>query len=642
MRSFVFVSLFVVFSQNIFSSENDTLMLVGKKPVTVSEFEYVYKKNNQNNTKNAKTLDEYLTLYGNFKLKVVEAESCGLDTLETFRHELLGYRNQLKGTYLTDIQKFNAFVEEAYQRSLEDVDVSHIFVQLSHDAAPDDTLQAYQKALQAKKRLETESFDVVARNLSDDVSVSRNGGHLGYITSMMTIYPFESAVYKLPIGVVSDPIRSQIGYHIILVHNRRPAVGEIHAKHILKMTNQRMSEFEKTRVKQQIDSISDLLKQGANFEELAKLNSDDKQSAINGGDLSWFGLGRMVREFETAAFALKNIGDVSEPILSPFGWHIIKLEERRVPSAEAKKKEIESVLQRDVRILEVRKSFVEKLKQEYNFVINEIAVKELKNVLLKTKQNDSLFKLRCSTLTKILFSFANQNVMQQDFVSHVVSVGIENLDDKIFENSLQDYIATRLIRYEDSLLEQKYSDFGNLMREYHDGILFFELSKEKVWDKATNDTVGLMDYFIRNKSNYKFETPVFKGYMVACRDKKIAKQLKKILKNANVDSIPSYINRRLNVDSIPLVIFEKGLWKKGDKSVIDELAFVKKKQIAEEKQEYPFVFLQGEMLCYPNDYRDVRGRLISDYQEYLEKEWVERLRKKYPVIVFKNVKESIQ
>ena len=338
MRLFVFVTLFVVFSQNIFSNGNDTLMLVGKMPVTVSEFEYVYKKNNQNSANNTKTIEEYLTLYENFKLKVLEAESRGLDTLETFRRELLGYRNQLKGSYLTDIEKFKSFVDEAYQRSLEDVDVSHIFIQLKQNATPEDTLRAYQKALHAKKRLENEPFDVVAHSMSEDVSVSRNGGRLGYITSMMTIYPFETAVYNLPIGVVSEPVRSLIGYHIILVHNRRPAVGEIHAKHILKMTNQRMSESEKNYVKQQIDSIADLLKKGANFEELAKSNSDDKQSAVNGGDLSWFGLGRMVREFETAAFSLKNIGDVSEPILSPFGWHIIKLEGRRTSSAEAKKR----------------------------------------------------------------------------------------------------------------------------------------------------------------------------------------------------------------------------------------------------------------------------------------------------------------
>ena len=642
MRLFVFVTLFVVFSQNIFSNGNDTLMLVGKMPVTVSEFEYVYKKNNQNSANNTKTIEEYLTLYENFKLKVLEAESRGLDTLETFRRELLGYRNQLKGSYLTDIEKFKSFVDEAYQRSLEDVDVSHIFIQLKQNATPEDTLRAYQKALHAKKRLENEPFDVVAHSMSEDVSVSRNGGRLGYITSMMTIYPFETAVYNLPIGVVSEPVRSLIGYHIILVHNRRPAVGEIHAKHILKMTNQRMSESEKNYVKQQIDSIADLLKKGANFEELAKSNSDDKQSAVNGGDLSWFGLGRMVREFETAAFSLKNIGDVSEPILSPFGWHIIKLEGRRTSSAEAKKKDIESVLQRDVRILEVRKSFVEKLKKDYNFSINEVAVDELKNTLLKNKQNGTELNSECLKLTKVLFSFANQNVMQQDFLSQFVTAGIDDWDEKAFETSLQDYISTRLIRYEDSLLEQKYPDFGNLMREYHDGILFFELNKEEVWDKATNDTLGLVDYFVKNKSNYKFETTIFKGYIVACRDKKTAKYLKKILKNANVDSIPSYINRRINVDTVPLVVFEKGLWKKGDKSVIDKLAFARKKQIAEEKQDYPFVFLQGEILEYPNDYRDVRGRLVSDYQEYLEKEWVERLRKKYPIIVFEEVKKSIR
>ena len=298
MRKFVVVLFFVTFLQGILAS--DTLMLVGKTPVSVSEFEYVYKKNN---AENVNTIDEYLTLYENFKFKVVEAESRGLDKTETFRQELLGYREQLKRTYLTDMQKFNSFVEEAYQRSLEDIDVSHILFQIPQDATADDTLQAYSRALQAKKRLETESFETVAREMSDDVSVSRNGGRLGYITSMMTIYPFETAVYNMSVGVVSNPIRTQIGYHIIYVHNRRPAVGEIRVKHILKSINQRMSESAKNQVKQEVDSLVALLQQGFDFEELAKTTSDDKYSAVNGGDLSWFGLGRMVPEFEMAAFA---------------------------------------------------------------------------------------------------------------------------------------------------------------------------------------------------------------------------------------------------------------------------------------------------------------------------------------------------
>lgn len=636
MRTNVLVVLLALFSQTVWAEGNDTLMLVGKTPVTVSEFEYVYKKNNQYGAEDKKTFDEYLALYENFKLKVVEAESLGLDTTENFRRELLGYRNQLKSSYLTDTQKFNEFVEEAYRRSLEDVEVSHILIQLAPNATAKDTLQAYQKALRAKKRLEKEPFDVVARSMSEDASVSRNGGYLGYITSMTTIYPFETAVYNQPIGVVSNPIRSQIGYHIVMVHNRRPSVGEIKVRHILKSVTPRMSESEKARVKQQIDSISDLLQRGVDFEELAKSDSDDKQSAVNGGDLPWFGLGRMVPEFEKAAFALQNVGEVSEPVLSPFGWHIIKLEGRRMPEPETKKKDIAGALYRDIRILEVRNSFVTKLKKDYDFEMNQKAADELKRVFEQNKSNDSICQLRCAALNDVLFSFAGNSVFQKDFAKTLLTKSEVN-----FENRLQDFVATQLIRYEDTQLERKYPDFGNLMREYHDGILFFELSKQEVWDKASNDTLGLTAYFQNNKSKYKYESPRFKGYIVKCSDKIVAKQLQKILAKANVDSIPSYVARRINIDK-KLVELEKGLWEKGENAVVDCVAFSKKKYKSDSNAEYPFVFLQGEVLEFPDDYHDVRGRVISDYQDFLDKEWVKRLRAKYPIRLFEDIKKTMQ
>lgn len=636
MRTNVLVLLLVLFSQTVWANGNDTLMLVGNTPISVSEFEYVYNKNNRYGAEDKKTFDEYLTLYENFKLKVVEAESLGLDTTENFRRELLGYRNQLKSSYLTDTQKFNEFVDEAYRRSLEDVEVSHIMIQLTPNATAKDTLQAYQKALLAKKRLEKEPFEVVARSMSEDASVSRNGGYLGYITSMTTIYPFETAVYNQPVGVVSNLIRSQIGYHIVLVHNRRPAVGEIKVRHILKSVSPRMSEAEKTRVKQQIDSISDLLHRGADFEELAKNNSDDKQSAVNGGDLPWFGLGRMVPDFEKAAFALQNIGEVSKPVLSPFGWHIIKLEGKRMPDLEAKKKEIAAALYRDIRILEVRNSFVAKLKKDYDFELNQRAADELKMVFEQNKTNDSICKLRCAALNDVLFSFAGKRVFQTDFAKN-----LSTQSDVNFENSLQDFIATQLIRYEDTQLERKYPDFGNLMREYHDGILFFELSKQEVWDKASNDTLGLKEFFVNNQSKYKYESPRFKGYIVRCKDKKVAKQLQKILAKANVDSIQSYVTHRINIDE-KLVELEKGSWEKGENTVVDCVAFSKKKYKSDSNAEYPFVFLQGEVLEIPDDYHDVRGRLISDYQDFLDREWVKRLRAKYPIRLFEDIKKTMQ
>ncbi len=626
----------VALSAIVNAAPNDTLMLIGNTPVLVSEFEYVYGKNNQNSLEQPKTLDEYITLYENFKLKVIEAERLGLDTAASFRNELNGYRNQLKGAYLTDNEKFAALVQEAYERSLEDVDVSHIMVQIMPNATPEDTLRAYDKALRARARLlKGEPFEAVAREMSEDGSASQNGGRLGFITSMRTIYPFETAVYAQTVGEVSEPIRTPIGYHIILVHERRKNVGEIHAKHILKSVNARMSNDERARAKAQIDSIAEQLRRGDSFEELAQKHSDDHQNAVNGGDLSWFGLGRMVREFETAAFALQNIGDVSAPVLSPFGWHLIKLEGRRTPDAATKKKELERMLVRDPRMALVRQSFVEKLKKEYNFVENAAALDEIRQVFASTP-NDTLAQEQCSALNKPLFTFADQTALQRDFAMLLFPnprrVGLDN--------DYATFVSNCLIQYEDAQLERKHTDFSNLMREYHDGILLFELSNREVWEKATKDTLGLKNYFETNRKNYKFENPCFKGFVVQCADKNVAKALKKIVKNANPDSVLNYVAQRINVDSIPVAKVERGLWKKGENAFVDKLEFKQKTKPATDEN-YPVVFTVGQKILYPNDYTDVRGRVVSDYQGYLEQLWIKELRERYPITVFEKVKKSI-
>ncbi len=626
----------VVLTAFVNAAPTDTLMLIGNTPVTLAEFEYVYGKNNQNSLEGSKSLDEYLTLYENFKLKVLEAERLGLDTLESFRGELDGYRNQLKGTYLTDNEKFAELVQEAYERSLEDIDVSHIMVQVMPNATPNDTLRAYQKALRARTRLlNGEPFETVARALSEDGSVSRNGGRLGFITSMRTIYPFETAVYAQPVGVVSEPIRTPIGYHIILVHERRKNVGEIHARHILKSVNPRMSDDEKAHVKAQIDSIAEQLRRGDSFEQLAQKHSDDHQNAVNGGDLSWFGLGRMVREFETAAFALQNVGDVSEPVLSPFGWHLIKLEGRRTPEASTVKKEIERMLARDPRMALVRQSFVEKLKKEYNFQENTEALDEIRQVFATTP-NDTLAQEKCIALNKPLFTFADQTALQRDFAMLLFPnprrVGLDD--------DYATFVSNCLIQYEDAQLERKHPDFSNLMREYHDGILLFELSNREVWEKASKDTLGLKSYFEANRKTYKFENPCFKGFVVQCTDKNVAKALKKIIKNANPDSVLNYVAQRINIDSILLAKVERGLWKKGENAFVDKLVFKQKSKPATDEQ-YPVVFTVGQKILYPNDYIDVRGRVVSDYQAHLEQLWIKELRKRYPITIFENVKKTI-
>ena len=312
--SVVTLFAFLAISGSIMAQTTDpVLMNINGKPVLKSEFEYIYNKNNTNNSLDKKTLDEYVNLFVNFKLKVEEAKKQGIDTTKSFVTELSGYRSQLTKPYLTDTKVDEDLLQEAYGRLKEDVDVSHILVRIQQGSAPADTLKAWNSVQTILKRLQKEDFAKVAKEVSEDQSAEQNSGHLGFISAFRTVYPFETMAYNTAVGTISKPVRSTFGYHIIKVHARRPSLGEVLVAHIMKFTS-KGDEAMNNKAKVSIDSIYQRIKAGDDFGTLATNLSQDKGSATKKGELPWFGTGRMVPEFETAAFALKNIGDVSEPI----------------------------------------------------------------------------------------------------------------------------------------------------------------------------------------------------------------------------------------------------------------------------------------------------------------------------------------
>ena len=306
-------------------AQEELLMTINGEPITKAEFEYIYNKNNTNNAIDKKTLDEYVDLFVNFKLKVAEAKAQGLDTTPTFKRELNGYRKQLAKPYLTDSKLEEALYQEAYSHFSQDCEVSHILIKIENG----DTLSAYNNALNIIARLKSgEDFAKIADETSADQSVARNHGYLGWFTALQLVWPFEKAMYELPINTISDPIISDFGYHVIKVHNRRPAWGQVNARHIMKMSTDRMPKDVQEKKLLEIIEIKKRLDAGEDFAKLAMELSDDKASAQKGGDLGWFGIGRMVREFESAAFAL-NPGETSEIIQTQFGWHLLKLTDKK-------------------------------------------------------------------------------------------------------------------------------------------------------------------------------------------------------------------------------------------------------------------------------------------------------------------------
>jgi peptidyl-prolyl cis-trans isomerase SurA len=631
-------------SGSVFAQVTDpVLMTINGKPIPKSEFEYIYNKNNSNNSLDKKSLDEYVDLFINFKLKVEEAKAQGIDTTSAFINELAGYRSQLTKPYLTDSKVDDAILIEAYDRMKEDVDVSHILIRIPSGATPADTLKAWNTIQTVIKRVQKEDFSKVAKEVSEDQSAEQNGGHLGFISAFRTVYPFETMAYNTPVGSISKPVRSAFGYHIIKVHARRNSLGEVHVSHIMRFTS--MGEDEKNKqAKHSIDSLYQRVLAGDDFGTLASQFSEDRGSATRNGELPWFGTGRMVPEFETAAFALKNIGDVSEPVQSAYGWHIIKLLNKKgIEPFENLKAELERLVKRDERANRGQEAFVAKLKNEYNFKVESAGVKEFYKLLENKTLVDSSFVAEVSTLNKPLFSFAGKTFNQSHFAEYLKKNNHteKSIASEIIDEKLKAFSEKEVLAYEDTQLEKKHDDFRFLMQEYHDGILLFEVSNKEVWEKASRDTEGLTKFFNENKNDYKWEKPHYKGRVIHCKDKATLKAAQAIVKKTHNDSIDKYLRTRLN-DSIQYVKIEKGLFVQGDNKMVDNKIFKTKDKLIP-SEEYPYFFVVGKMLKnMPEDYTDVRGLVTADYQEYLEKEWIAMLRKKFTVSVDQNVLKTVK
>ena len=617
-------------------AQDEVLMTINGEPITKAEFEYIYNKNNSDNAIDKKTLDEYVELFVNFKLKVAEAKAQGLDTTKSFKRELNGYRKQLAKPYLTDAELEDALYKEAYSHFSEDCEVSHILIKTEGE----DTLASYNKALEVIARLNAgEDFGKVADETSADQSVTRNHGYLGWFTALQLVWPFEKAMYDLPLNQISTPIKSDYGYHVIKVHNRRPAWGQVNARHIMKVCSESMSEDMQNKKYQEMVEIKKRLDAGEDFATLAKELSDDKASAQKGGDLGWFGIGRMVRDFEVATYAL-NPGETSEIIKTRFGYHIINLKEKRgVEPFEKKKADIQRMMQYDSRSTAAKTSFINKLKKEYNFQINNNEVVKAKVLAVQYADNDSLLKIKALEHDGALITFADQVIPTSEIISYYIMTKTMGND---IDAKIEQIAEMKLMQYEDSQLENKYIDFANLMKEYHDGILLFEVSNREVWEKAIKDKKGLEKYFKQNKKNYAWSEPRYRGFVAKCKDEATAKTLKKNIQKMNPDSVVNYVRTQMKNDTITFATIERGLWKQGENPHIDLTQFKQTNLQVETNEKLPVVIVVGKKLKKPQTYTDVRGTITADYQNHLEKLWIETLRNKYPVVINQEVLNTLR
>lgn len=619
-------------------NDDPVLMTINGKKVPLSEFEYLYNKNNSQQVQQ-QSIDEYVDMFVTYKLKVAEAEAAGIDTTQAFIKEFNGYRNELARPYLSNDAITDSLVANAYSHMAEDVDVSHIMLQLGMNPSEADSLK------NALNNIRTEiingaSFEEMALKHSIDGYAKHNQGRMGFISAGKYPYTFEDAAYDTPVGEISHVIETPFGYHIVKVHGRRPASGKVLTRHILKLTRGLSPEAAAVK-KTQIDSIYSLVNNGADFSEIAKRESEDPGSARQGGMLRWFGTGEMVKEFEQTAFALNN-GEISKPFATSYGYHIIqKLDSKGIPTFEEAKDEILNKINEDERGTLGQKLKIEELKKTYNAKLIEPAFNKIKGFLIECNGYDSTFITNHKNSNLVVAKTGNINITFADILKAMPRTAKLTPDGavQLLRVKTDELLTAKTVEYEISLLPTKHEDFRNLINEYRDGMLLFEISNRNVWEKASKDKEGLEKFFQANKYKYTWDGPKYKGFVIFTTSDSVMNEVNNFLATNKLenDSVTKVLRKQFGRN----IKVEKVIAAKGENEVIDNIAFYGPQPEMKGKWT-KFIGYNGKIISWPEEAADVRGPVTSDYQAELEKAWVKSLHEKYPVKINPKVLKKVK
>ena len=478
------------------------LFKIDGKPQLVSDFLENYHKNIDIVVdKNQKKIDNYLNLYINYKLKILEAKKLKLDTAKAFKEELQRYKNRLMLPYLKDSLTINKLAKEAYNRTKYEVNVSHILIRVSKTAPPKDTIAAYNKIYKIWHLLKRgEDFLSMAKKYSQDPSAKKNGGNLGYFGAFTMVYSFENKAYNTPVDSISKPFRTRFGYHIIKVNNKRLSKGQVQVAHIM-LKNRNKNDIKVNKVK--IDSIYNLLVKGGDFDLLAKQFSQDQGSAKKGGLLPKFSYGKIVKSFAKQAFALKNIGDFSKPFKTPYGWHIVKLIKKfKLLDYDDLKSELINKIKHSDRSKVIEETLVANLKKKYNIIEYKSALP----IFYKSNWVQS-----ADSLKKPLLKIQDSILGQQDLIAFLKA---KHFKKAISNNLYQQFKNKEIINYYKAHLERTNPGFANAVNNFRNGLLLFDVMQKEVWQKSKLDTIGLKAYYMLNRTKYPKDFKNHKGLII--------------------------------------------------------------------------------------------------------------------------------
>lgn len=622
---------------------DDVLFTVDGDHIKSSEFIRVYNKNlDLVKDESQKDVDAYLKLFINYQLKIKEAKRLGLDTIPSYQREFESYKKQLSQNFLSDTQVTDALIDEAYDRSVQDVKASHILIRL--DENEKDTLQGYNQLMDLRERIKKEGFDKVKSDIHNGTTVFAED--LGYFSAFKMVYDFENAAYKTKIGEISKPFRTRFGYHIVKVDDKRPSRGEVTVAHIM-ISNKQTDSLMDPEVR--INEIYRKISQGENFEALARQFSDDKSSSAKGGMLSPFTGGQLSSmEFENMAFSLSDAGQISKPFETDYGWHIIKLIDKKgIQPLDEVRGELENKVKRDTRSSLINTAMAKKLKKQYNVMDDFKKMDYFASILSKDFYNRAWTLPANFEANKELFKIGKKTFTYGEFGNHLLASqraynGKNTPFADIAKKEYEAFQETAILKYQEDNLEFENEDFAQILQEYRDGLLLFDLMEKEVWNAATKDTTGLKNYYEAHKSDYFWKDRVDAVMATAAKQDDIEK-VKDLMQKGMSDED---ISKQLNTDAEQKVIFTKGLMESDHQALPKDLEMKEGvSKIYHFNDAFHVLMINKVMPAANKTFEEARGRVISDYQNNIEENWLKSLNERYKVEVndkaLKSVKDKI-
>lgn len=626
-----------ILSASASKNADPVLMTINGKDVRQSEFEYLYHKNNLQQLA-PQSIDEYIEMFIVYKLKVADAEAAGLHQTDAFTKEFNGYCAELSRPYLRDSIVEKRLIEEAYARMATSRKVSHIMLPLGSTYDEKEANRMKLDSIRTAIVNGSADFGEMAVRYSSDRSARVNNGSMGYINVNSYPYPFEKTAWETPVGEISPVIEdAPFGFHIIRVEDERPNPGKVEARHILKLTNG-LSEEEGAAKKAQIDSIYNLLANGGDFDAIARAESEDPGSAANGGRLGWFGPGEMVKEFEDAAFGLKD-GGISAPFKTAYGYHIVQtLAHRGIGTLAEESERIKAAISRDMRSVMPETERLTQLKAELGVKIDSTGLMQARSRMTGDSPAEQLKSLQ--TDNTLIATVGKRVISIGDVINYIPSNVLEGANDAftVLNSGLENKINETVVEETRKNLAENNSEYRNLTNEYRDGILLFEISNRNVWERSASDTEGLQKFFSANRAKYTWDKPHYKGYVIFTTNDSIAGEAQKYLAANKVenDSLVSVMRANYGRN----IKIEKVVTGKGENAIVDNVAFNGERPEAPGRWTAWFGYA-GRVIDTPEEANDVRGAVASDYQQQLESEWIKDLRKKYKIKLNKKALKAL-